>query len=530
MTGPRSALIIATDRYAHPGLRDLRAPAADADALSGVLGDPRIGNFRVEVARNEPAHALQARIEDLFRQAMPGDVLLVHFSCHGLKDESGDLFFAAADTHTRRLASTTVPAEFVQRCMYRSRSRRVLLLLDCCYGGAFPSGARPRAAGDVRVFDSFPPAPRDTGRGRMVITASTAMEFALEGGQVADDHRATPSVFTAALAEGLATGDADLDGDGWISAGELYDYVYAQVRARNPGQTPTSQGELVGQLHVAQSVKGTVRCGANIGGTMAASPADGDPRPGNPPPKPRVRDRSRLALLAAVATAAIAAILLLLLFLPGGAGKGQVTPPSPIRSTASQSASPSAHSTASHPATPAGVPETLREIKIDGLSYGYSVPVFSQSAALPGLGLQQLSDGRTYVYVTFLLKNNQGNQTTPVPTFYFGVPQTWARGSCSNISSVFGVGGYGNAPVSGWCETGTDALLYRHVFCTASTGDQLGASEMRQVICGLDYPTISSGTLPPDFFRFYIGGGTLHVKYCVGAWTDRSTTCPAYRG
>ena len=65
---------------------------------------------------------------------------LLHFSCHGLKSESGELFFAAANTRPNRLGSTAVSADFVQRCMRASRSRSVVLLLDCCYGGAFAQG------------------------------------------------------------------------------------------------------------------------------------------------------------------------------------------------------------------------------------------------------------------------------------------------------------------------------------------------------------------------------------------------------
>jgi uncharacterized caspase-like protein len=45
-------------------------------------------------------------------------------------------------------------------------------------------------------------------------------------------------VFTSALVEGLATGDADRDQDGLIALDELYDYVYDKVRAATPHQTP----------------------------------------------------------------------------------------------------------------------------------------------------------------------------------------------------------------------------------------------------------------------------------------------------
>jgi uncharacterized caspase-like protein len=172
MAGRRKALIIAVDDYEHPGLRQLRSPTADAQALGAVLGDPRIGDFEVEVVRNQPAHEIQSHLEDLFCDARGDDVLLVHFSGHGLKGETGDLFFAASNTRPNRLASTAIPADFVQRCIRTSPSRSIVLLLDCCYGGAFSQGVAVRATGDVQVLDSFPTSRLGGGRGRAVITAS----------------------------------------------------------------------------------------------------------------------------------------------------------------------------------------------------------------------------------------------------------------------------------------------------------------------------------------------------------------------
>ncbi|MEV0288407.1 caspase family protein [Kribbella sp. NPDC050820] len=251
MAGRRKALIVANDVYEHEGLGRLRAPAADAQALGGVLGDPGIGGFDVEVVRNESAHVIQGRVEDLFADSRPEDVLLLHFSCHGLKSESGELFFAARNTLPNRLGSTAVSADFVQRCLRMSRSRSIVLLLDCCYGGAFGRGVTVRAAGDANVLDSFSGGKLGGGRGRAVITASSATEYAFEGDRLADD-RSSPSVFTAALVEGLASGDADLDQDGWVSLNELYDYVFDRVRERNPHQTPSRDVEMQGELYIAR--------------------------------------------------------------------------------------------------------------------------------------------------------------------------------------------------------------------------------------------------------------------------------------
>ncbi|KFU76830.1 Caspase domain-containing protein [Amycolatopsis lurida] len=251
MSGERRALIIANGEYDNPGLSALRSPAADAEALAEVLADRTISEFDVQVVRDETAHVIAGRVEDLFADSAPDDVLLVHFSCHGLKSESGELFFAARNTRPERLASTAVPADFVQRCMRMSRSRSIVLLLDCCYGGAFSQGVAVRATGEANVLDAFP-AGGFGGRGRAVITASNSIEYAFEGDHLADDH-VRPSVFTSALVDGLRTGDADRDEDGWVALGELYDYLFDSVRERNPNQTPSRDIEMQGELYLARS-------------------------------------------------------------------------------------------------------------------------------------------------------------------------------------------------------------------------------------------------------------------------------------
>ena len=71
MTGRRRALVVAIDEYDNPGLRVLRSPSADAEALATVLAIRGSADFTVDVVRNEPAHEVQARIEDLFARG-PG--------------------------------------------------------------------------------------------------------------------------------------------------------------------------------------------------------------------------------------------------------------------------------------------------------------------------------------------------------------------------------------------------------------------------------------------------------------------------
>ncbi|RLK53701.1 caspase family protein [Actinokineospora cianjurensis] len=245
----RHALIVANRDYRDPGLRALRAPEADARELAAVLGDPAIGEFAVSTELDLPASATSEAVEGFFADRDGDDLLLLYFSGHGVKDPSGDLHFATATTRLDRLGSTAVSAEFVSRQMDRTRARQVVLLLDCCYAGAFHRGMVARAGEQVGVEERF------RGRGRAVITASSAMEYAFEGSELTDSAPA-PSVFTAALVEGLRTGDADRDQDGFVGLDELYDHVYDRVRAATPNQTPGKWVfDLRGDLRVARRAR-----------------------------------------------------------------------------------------------------------------------------------------------------------------------------------------------------------------------------------------------------------------------------------
>ncbi|CUR54979.1 hypothetical protein NOCA2220170 [metagenome] len=245
--GVRSALIVATSHYEDPSLQGLRGAAADAEALAEVLRDPDIGGFDIQTVVDQPAHVVNEAVEEYFADRGPDDLLVLHFSGHGIKNQDGELHFAATNTRLARLASTSTAANFVNRQMTASRSRRIVLLLDCCYAGAFDRGMATRGGTSIDIQERF------DGRGRAVITASGALEYAFEGDQLTQDLPAQPSVFTTAMVRGLATGEADRDQDGWVGLDELYDYVYDAVREVAPQQTPGKWTFGVqGNLHLAR--------------------------------------------------------------------------------------------------------------------------------------------------------------------------------------------------------------------------------------------------------------------------------------
>jgi uncharacterized caspase-like protein len=225
------ALVVATAAYADASLRQLRAPARDAADLADVLADPAVGGFTVTPVLDATGQELRLAVGDFLDGRGSGDLLLVYLSCHGLVDARRRLYFAAADTRKSRLAATAVESQWLLGQLDECRARRQVIILDCCFSGAFAAAAKGEAEVDLgeRLLGH--------GRGRVVLTASRATEYSFEGDPV-PGATTTGSVFTTALVAGLRTGAADTDNDGYVSVDEAYDYAYQQVRALGTAQTP----------------------------------------------------------------------------------------------------------------------------------------------------------------------------------------------------------------------------------------------------------------------------------------------------
>jgi uncharacterized caspase-like protein len=237
------ALIIGNDHYLDDRLSQLKTPAADSRALAQALDDKTIGAFdEVTTLVNESEVEARRAVSTFFAHKKPDDLVLAYFSGHGVLDDRGRLYLALKDTQSSLLKATAVPATFVVDEMDGCRSKRQILILDCCHSGAFERGTK----GDLRAVTetTF----EGSGFGRVVLTASDSTQYALEGDQVITNTEL--SLFTHHLLEGLKTGGADLNRDGWITLEEWYEYTYTQVVSETPRQVPhkwsyRQQGDLV---------------------------------------------------------------------------------------------------------------------------------------------------------------------------------------------------------------------------------------------------------------------------------------------
>jgi formylglycine-generating enzyme required for sulfatase activity len=238
------ALIIANTEYTDPGLAQLTAPGKDAKELVRVLDSPDICGFDdVIVLFNEVASKVSETIDYFLSNKKPSDLLILYFSGHGVRDEYGSLYLAVKNTNRERLRSTAIKSDFIREAMDQSRSKRQILILDCCNSGAFAQGTKGEIGGSVGTASAF----EGTGYGRVVLTASDSTQFAWEGDKVIGETE--NSLFTNFLVKGLE-GEADTDGDGRITIDELYDYAYEQIVNLTPKQTPgkwsyKQQGEIL---------------------------------------------------------------------------------------------------------------------------------------------------------------------------------------------------------------------------------------------------------------------------------------------
>ncbi|MFK4221580.1 penicillin-binding transpeptidase domain-containing protein [Streptomyces sp. NPDC019890] len=227
----RLALVVATSTYADASLRRLRAPAHDAAGLSEVLSDPGIGGFTVTQVIDRTAQDVRLAFEEFLTHRVPNDLVVVYVSCHGLVDARRRLYFAAADTRKDRLAATGVEAQWLLDQLDDCRARRQVVILDCCFSGAFAQ--RSKGETDLGLGARF----HGHARGRVVLTASRATEYSFEGEPVPGEVL-PGSVFTSALVTGIRSGAADTDHDGYISVDDAYAYAFDRLRADDVAQTP----------------------------------------------------------------------------------------------------------------------------------------------------------------------------------------------------------------------------------------------------------------------------------------------------
>jgi len=226
------ALIIGNDQYIDEKLSRLKTPVEDARELEKVMSNESIGGFKSLSLINKTEADIRREMSKFLSNKKPDDLVLVYFSGHGVLDSRGRLYLAFKDTRSDNLSGTALQSSFITEVMDDCRSKRQILILDCCHSGAFARDGKKAGEQQAVTKATF----EGGGYGRAVLTASSSLQFALEGNQVISQTYL--SLFTHYLMEGLKTGEADKDGDGNVSLDEWFDYTYSNIVSVTSSQKP----------------------------------------------------------------------------------------------------------------------------------------------------------------------------------------------------------------------------------------------------------------------------------------------------
>uniref|UniRef100_UPI0040574FC7 caspase, EACC1-associated type n=1 Tax=Candidatus Electronema sp. TaxID=2698783 RepID=UPI0040574FC7 len=202
----------------------LACPEKDVEALSKILASDR-GEFDVLPLKNEPSYKILRELQRKVKQTESDDLLLLYYSGHGKPNRSGMLHLTTFDTVIAELETSAIPISRVYDILGTGKCKKIVIILDCCYSGAAGQGFKGAIDDQLQQLNNA--------RGTYLVTASTELQVAHES--AAEGF----SLFTKHLIIGLETGEADKDGDGWVSMNELYDYVQSKVVTENPAQQPT---------------------------------------------------------------------------------------------------------------------------------------------------------------------------------------------------------------------------------------------------------------------------------------------------
>ena len=233
-------LFIGIDRHRSPMIDELTCARRDATALDALFADALgIGGTLLVDDRATTANVM-AELDSL-AGCEPDDTVIITFSGHG--SETHEL--VTFDTDPADLSGSSMSLDALQERLSRIRSKRLLLLLDCCFSGGIGAKvlhveARPRglSSAEARLLQL-------AGEGRIVFTASGHNEPAYE--HVRYGH----GFFTHYVLEALR-GAEGVAAAGRISLYRLLDYVTERVKAAaheiGRPQSPTFRGVVDGDI------------------------------------------------------------------------------------------------------------------------------------------------------------------------------------------------------------------------------------------------------------------------------------------
>ncbi len=230
------ALLIGVSEYGY-GLEPLPEAVKDISAMARVLESSEMGGFdEVKTLIDPNPPAMREAIQAIFADLHKNDVVLLFFSGNRVQDRSGKLYLATSITATltteahpqgELVKATAVPVSFVRDIANNCPCQNQVAILNWYFHPVLSQGIVPeRSSAEDNLHSQM------SGERLAILTSNIDSQVAL------DRYNPDISVYTRYVVEGIETGSADRDRDGWISAEDLQEYVKRRVTEAAPAWIP----------------------------------------------------------------------------------------------------------------------------------------------------------------------------------------------------------------------------------------------------------------------------------------------------
>ena len=240
--GTRWAVVVGVSQHQHlPPAAQLNYAHRDAEDFAAFLRSNTGGALpasHVRLLTNQAATlaSIRAALHTwLVESTAPNDIVYVFFAGHGVVAERGEGYFLAADSDPQNLHATGLSFSEVENTLTRRlRSSLVVFTADACHAGqlgwsSYSATAPNRTAEALESLGQ-------NDRAILKLLSARPSERSFEDARWDGGH----GIFTHSMLEALR-GKADRDGDLFVRASEVIDFVSQQV----PAQTNTRQNPRV---------------------------------------------------------------------------------------------------------------------------------------------------------------------------------------------------------------------------------------------------------------------------------------------
>ena len=231
----RWAVVVGISKYRREPKWNLQFADKDARELAKLIRTPSGGGFEADhVLELINGKATTANIVKALRRFLQRpareDVVLIYFACHGVEDPDRpqNLYLLTHDADPNDIPGSALPMREIEASLRDNLlAERVIIVADTCHSGALGSGGRGgRNIDSPAAIHRYMKQVGEAKPGTALLTSAEASETSYEDRKWGGGH----GVFTHFLLEGMR-GNADLDKDGVVSVGELFEYVRDQVKS-----------------------------------------------------------------------------------------------------------------------------------------------------------------------------------------------------------------------------------------------------------------------------------------------------------